>query len=75
MNNDKHKILEAGLRGKELLLKGVIIPGDKDEHSAMASIVLSTDKELDFVIERDPENIESRAAQANRRVLFTVILE
>ncbi len=53
MNNDKHKILEAGLRGKELLLKGVIIPGDRDEHSAMASIVLSTDKELDFVIERD----------------------
>ena len=53
MDSDKHKILEAGLRGKELLLKGVIIPGDKDEHSVMVSIVLSTDEELDFVIERD----------------------
>jgi hypothetical protein len=43
---------------EELSLKGIVIPGDTDERLSMASIVLSTDQELDFVIERNAKGDE-----------------
>ena len=58
MNENRNQILEAGLRGEELLLKGIVVPGDTDKRLAMVSIVLSTDQELDFMIERDAKGDE-----------------
>jgi hypothetical protein len=50
--NGKH-ILEKGFRGEEVSMKGIIVPGELDALFKMTSILLSTDHELDFVIERD----------------------
>jgi hypothetical protein len=58
VGDNKNQILEAGLRGEEVLLKGVVIPGDTDVRLTMISIVLSTDQELDFMIERDAKGDE-----------------
>ena len=58
MSDNRNQILEAGLRGEEVLLKGIVIPGDPDERLTMVSIVLSTDQELDFMIERDTKGDE-----------------
>ena len=58
MSDNKNQILEAGLRGEEVLLKGIVVPGDTNERLTMVSIVLSTDQELDFMIERDTKGDE-----------------
>ena len=58
MSDNKNQILEVGLRGEEVLLKGIVVPGDTDERLTMVSIVLSTDQELDFMIERDTKGDE-----------------
>lgn len=39
-------------------LRGIIVAGDADERLAMISIVLSTDHELDFAIERNAKGDE-----------------
>jgi len=39
-------------------LQGIVVPGDPDERLTMVSIVLSTDQELDFVIERNAKGDE-----------------
>lgn len=54
----KNQILEAGSRGEKVSLKGIIVPGDPDERLNTAAIVLSTDMELDFVIERNAKGDE-----------------
>lgn len=56
--NDKQQILEAGLRGEQVLLSGIVIPGEMDERSVPLSLVLSTNKELDLMIERDAKGDE-----------------
>ena len=58
MNEKNKQILEAGLRGEEVSLKGVIVQGDRDERLNMDSVILSTDVELDLVIERDVKGDE-----------------
>ncbi len=58
MHDNRKQILEAGLRGEEVFLKGIVVPGDTDERLTMVSIVLSTDQELDFVIERNAKGDE-----------------
>jgi hypothetical protein len=58
MNKSKKQILEAGLRGEEVLLKGIVIPGELDALFKMTSILLATDQELDFVIERNAKGDE-----------------
>jgi len=58
VSDNKNQILEAGLRGEEVGLKGVVIPGDPDKRLNMVSVVLSTDQELDFTIERNPKGDE-----------------
>ena len=58
MSDNRNQILEVGLRGGEVLLKGIVVPGDTDERLTMVSIVLSTDQELDFMIERDTKGDE-----------------
>jgi len=58
VNKNRHQILETGLRGEEVFLKGIIVPGDTDEHLVMVSVVFSSDQELDFVIERDAKGDE-----------------
>lgn len=53
MNDNRKQILEAGLRGEEVLLKGIIVPDEFDALFKMTSISLSTDQELVFVVERN----------------------
>ena len=58
VNENRKQILEAGLRGEEISVKGIVIPGEADKHLKMVSIVLSTDQEVDFIIERDAKGYE-----------------
>jgi hypothetical protein len=58
VNKNRKQILEAGLRGEEVLLKGIIIPDEFDALFKMTSILLSTDQELDFMIERNAKGDE-----------------
>ena len=58
MNENRKQILEAGLKGDEILLKGIIVPDEYDAHFKMASIQLSTDQELVFAIERNTKGDE-----------------
>jgi hypothetical protein len=65
MNENRNTILEAGLRGlqaglrgEEVLLQGIVIPGDRDDCMNMVAIALSTDQELDFVIDRNAKGDE-----------------
>ena len=43
---------------EEVLVKGIVIRGDTDDRLTMVAIVLSTDQELDFVIERNAKGDE-----------------
>jgi hypothetical protein len=58
MSETRNQILERGLGGEEVVLKGIIVAGDHDERWTLASIVLSTDQELDLLIERDAKGDE-----------------
>lgn len=57
-NKDRAQILEAGLRGEEVLLNGIIVPGELDALLKMTSIMLAADRELDLVIERGAKGDE-----------------
>lgn len=53
MHENKKQILEKGFRGEEVSFKGIIVPDELDALFKMTSIILSTDQELDFVVERN----------------------
>lgn len=58
MNNKRNQLLEAGFRGEELSLKGIIVPGELDALFDMTSVQFSSDLELDFIVERDAKGDE-----------------
>lgn len=58
MDPNTNRILEAGLRGEEVLLNGVVVPGDLDAFFKVTSLLLSSDQELDFAIEHDAKGDE-----------------
>ncbi|MBI5845113.1 MAG: hypothetical protein HZB23_10645 [Deltaproteobacteria bacterium] len=58
MNQNINQILEAGLRGEEVFLNGVVVPGELDALFRITSLLLSSDQELDFEIEHDAKGDE-----------------
>jgi hypothetical protein len=58
VKENRNQILETGSRGEEVLLRGIIVPGELNALFDMTSILLSTDQELDFTIERDTKGDE-----------------
>ena len=58
MQKNRNQILEAGSRGEEVMLSGIIVSGEYDALFNMTSILLSTDQELDFEVERNARGDE-----------------
>jgi len=48
-----NQLLEAGFRGEEITLTGIIVPGELDANFRMISVLFSSDQELDFLVEPD----------------------
>lgn len=58
MNENTNQILGPELREEEVLVKGIIVPGDFDARLRVTSLLLSTDHELDLLIERNAKRDE-----------------
>ncbi len=58
MNENRNQILKIGSMGEEILVKGIVLPNELNAHFKAISVLLSTDQELDFVIERDAKGDE-----------------
>lgn len=58
VNKNRDQILEAGLRGEEVTLTGIVVPGELDANFKMISVLFSSDQELDFLVEPDARGNE-----------------
>ncbi|MBI9076004.1 MAG: hypothetical protein JEZ02_11375 [Desulfatibacillum sp.] len=58
MKEKRQQILEAGSRGAEVSLKGIVVSDELDALFNTISILLSTNEELDLSIERDAKGDE-----------------
>jgi hypothetical protein len=53
VNKNRNLILEEGSRGEEVSIEGIVVPYELDARFKTTSLLLSTNMELDFVIEHN----------------------
>lgn len=58
MGKNKNQLLEAGLMGEEITLKGIIVPDEHNGSYNTTSILFSTDQELIFTVEHNAKGDE-----------------
>lgn len=58
MRKTTKQILAAALRGEEVTLTGIIVSGELDANFKMISVLFSSDRELDLLVERNERGDE-----------------
>jgi hypothetical protein len=53
VNKNRNQILEAGSKGEEVSIEGIVVPYELDARFKATSLLLSTNMELDLVIEHN----------------------